>query len=310
MRGDELMIFSGNGNRPLAERIAERLGVPLGSATVGRFPDGEISVKLEQNIRGGDVFVVQSTCPPVNENLMELLIMIDCFRRASARRITAVVPYFGYARQDRKDESRVPISAKLAANLIRTAGADRVLTTDLHSAQIQGFFDIPVDHLYAQPVLLRYFQGLGFSGVVVGPDVGSIKMARSFSKHLESRLAVVDKRRVSDRETVVGFLIGEVEGMDALIVDDMISTGGSIVEAARVVKKKGARDVYLCATHPVFCGEAMRTLSEAPVRQVVVTDTIPLTQPLDRIEVISVAGLLGDAIHRIHMNESVSSLFN
>lgn len=311
-RSCNFLLFAGNSNRPLAQRIAEKLGCTLGNAVVGRFPDGEVSVKLNDHVRGADVFVVQSTCPPVNENLMELLVMIDCLRRASARRITAVIPYFGYARQDRKDDSRVPITAKLVANLLATAGVDRVITIDLHSAQIQGFFDIPVDHLYAAgTVILRHVrEALPREGVVVvSPDVGSIKLARALSKRLNARLATVDKRRISATETEVGFVIGRVRGMHALIADDMISTAGSITDAVAVVRKKGARDVTLAATHPVLCGPAIGRLKAARVREVIVTDTVPVVHPPSNMAVVTVAGLLAQAMHRVHCNESVSTLF-
>lgn len=311
---NEIKIFSGRSNRDLAEKVAQYLGLPLGRIALGNFADGEISVKIEEDVRGRDIFIVQSTCPPVNENLMELLIMIDSFKRASAGRITAVIPYFGYARQDRKDEGRVPITAKLVANLITRAGADRILTMDLHAPQIQGFFDIPVDHLYAAPVLDSYFLNLGIPQdeiVVVSPDEGSIKRTLIHLPVFGGKLAIVDKRR-EGASTTQAHLIGEsVQGKTALLFDDMISTGGSITGAARMVKQAGAKAVYLAATHAVFCGPCLERLSTAPAERVVVTDTIPLStgHQLANITVLTVSELLGEAVKRIHRNESVSRLF-
>ncbi len=314
MGESELLVFSGTAHRELADRICEYLGIALGEALVGRFPDGEINVKVNCDVRGADCFVIQPTCAPVNDNAMELLILIDCLKRASARRITAVIPYFGYARQDRKDEGRVPITAKLMANLIERAGAHRVLTVDLHAAQIQGFFDVPVDHLYAGPVLVKYFAEKRIPDLVVAsPDLGSSKMAWSYAKRLNGRLAMVEKRRVAPDETHVVFVIGDVEGRNVIIVDDMIATGGSVVEAARVLKEKGARDIYICATHPVLAANAVERLGETPAREIVVTDTIPLRGKIERdprFRVVTVSTLLGEAIRRIHNNESVSSLFS
>jgi len=313
MMHNALQVFTGTANRSLAERMCEHLNVRLGNASVTRFPDTEIRVKIEDDVRGADAFVVQSTCPPVNENLMELVLLIDALRRASAERITAVIPYYGYARQDRKDEGRVPISAKLVANMITTAGADRVLCLDLHAAQLQGFFDLPVDHLYASPVLTRYFRRLQIPDlVVVAPDVGSSKLARGYSKRLGAGLAIVDKRRVTDRDTEVLTVIGDVKGKNILLIDDMISTAGSIAAAAKSVHKLGAKEVYLAATHPILCGNAMERLDEAPVRQVVVTDTIPIPEKNARpyLKVLSVARLLGEAVMRIHHAESISRLFD
>ncbi len=310
---DRLKILTGTAHTALAQEICTELGQPLGSAYVGRFPDGEIDCKIHDDIRGADVFIVQPTCPPVNDNLVELLLMIDCCLRASADRITAVIPYFGYARKDRKDEGRVPISAKLCANMISTAGANRVLTLDLHANQIQGFFDIPVDHLLAKPVLCDYFAKLDLSNVtLVAPDVGSIRMARAYAASIGANLAIVDKRRHSAHNTTVENLIGDVEGHDVVIVDDMISTGGSISEAAKTVKSHGAKKVYLGATHAVLCGQATAKLAAAPVEEVVVTNTIPLSaeKRLDIIKVMSVAPLLARAIDRIHRSASVSALFN
>ena len=255
---DQLKIFSGNANPVLARKICEHLSIQLGRASVGRFPDGEIDLKVEEDVRGADVFLVQPTCPPVNENLTELLVFIDCLRRASAARITAVLPYYGYARKYRKDEGRVPITAKLVANIITEAGADRVLTMDLHAAQIQGFFDIPVDHLLAFPVISKYFEELQSKDlVIVTPDVGGIKLARNYSKKLGVKMAIVDKRRVGPEETEVGFVIGDVADKNVVMIDDLIATGGSIAQAANVLKEKGAKDIYVGATHPLFCGSAI-----------------------------------------------------
>jgi ribose-phosphate pyrophosphokinase len=313
---NDLKLFSGRANPELAQRMADYLGLPLGRITIGNFPDGEISCKIEEDVRGRDVFLIQPTCAPVNENLMELLIMIDSFKRASAERITAVVPYFGYARQDRKDEGRVPITAKLVANLITRAGVGRVLTMDLHAAQIQGFFDIPVDHLYAAPVIDDYFRSLSLGEnnfVVVSPDEGAIKRVLRHVAQLNGELAIVDKRRTGGTSTRQANLIGApIEGKVALIFDDMISTGSSICGAAEMVAKGGAREIYLAATHGILCGNATERLSRAPVKQIVITDTIPLTpeRRLPNIHVLSVAPLLGEAVKRIHRNESVSRLFN
>lgn len=310
---DRLKILTGTAHCELAEEIARELGQSLASASVGRFPDGEIDCKIEDDIRGADVFIVQPTCPPVNDNLMELLIMIDCCLRASADRITAVVPYFGYARKDRKDEGRVPISAKLCANMISAAGVNRVLTLDLHASQIQGFFDIPVDHLFAKPVLCEYFVGLNLeNATVVAPDVGSIRMARAYATSMGASLAIVDKRRISADSTMVENLIGDVEGSNVVIVDDMISTAGSITEAAKTVDRMGAKEIYLGATHAVFCGSAMEKLNAAPVKEVVVTNTVPVSDDKrgEKIKVRSVAPLLARAIDRIHRSASVSALFD
>jgi len=310
-----MKVFSGRANPDLANRMCQYLELPLGKIVMGNFPDGEIACKIEEDVRGRDVFLVQPTCPPVNETLMELLIMIESFKRASAERITAVIPYFGYARQDRKDAGRVPITAKLVANLITRAGADRVLTMDLHAAQIQGFFDIPVDHLFAAPVIDAHFRSMDLVGdaiVVVSPDAGSIKRAVRHAANLEGPLAIVDKRR-SGREVKQANLIGDsVEGKVALIFDDMISTAGSICGAAVMVKEAGADRIYVAATHGVLCGDALARLQEAPVESVVITDTIPLTIERNRalIEVRSVAPLLGEAVKRIHRNQSVSRMFN
>jgi ribose-phosphate pyrophosphokinase len=311
----KLKIFSGRANRPLAEGIAAKLGVPLGRATLADFPDFETSVRIDEDVRGRDVFIVQPTCTPVNQHLMELLIMLDAFKRASPARITAVLPYYGYARQDRKDKGRVPISAKLVANLITRAGADRVLALDLHAAQIQGFFDIPVDHLYAVKELAKHVRSLNIPQdelVVLSPDEGSIKKALDFQKNVGGLIAVADKRRTSATEIKHGHLIGApVEGKKVVIYDDMISTAGTIVGAVNVAKQHGAKAVYVCATHGVLSGEAIKKLREAPIDQLAITDSIPLPpeKQLPCIKVISVAALVANAIHRIHGNESISELF-
>jgi ribose-phosphate pyrophosphokinase len=308
-----MKVFCGTANRTLTERICEHLNIRVGDASVRRFADGEVAVKIEEDVRGADIFVVQSTSPPVNDHLMELVLLMDAFKRASAERITAVIPYFGYARQDRKDEGRVPISAKLVANMIVAAGANRVLALDLHAAQLQGFFDIPVDHLYAAPVLTRYFRRLAIPDLtVVAPDVGSSKLARSYSKRLSGGLAIVDKRRVSDRETEVMTVIGDVKDRNVLLIDDMISTAGSITQAALTVRELGAKDIYLAATHAVLSGSAMDHLDKTPLEQLVVTDTIPVAAENRRkyLKVLSTARLLGEAILRIHHAESVSKLFD
>jgi len=312
----DLKIFSGRANPNLARRICDYLGLPLGKISLGNFPDGEISCKIDEDVRGRDVFLIQPTCPPVNDNLMELLIMIESCKRASAERVTAVVPYYGYARQDRKDEGRVPITAKLVANLITRAGADRALSMDLHAPQIQGFFDVPVDHLYAAPVLNQYFAEMDiprYEMVVVSPDEGSIKRALGHAKRLKARLAIVDKRRSSAEDTHQENIIGApVDGKVAVIFDDLISTAGSICGAAQKLKSAGAREIWVAATHGVFCGPAIERMEKAPITRVVITDTIPLKPGLetDKIEVLSIAPLLGEAIKRIHRNESVSELFD
>ncbi len=312
---NDLKIFSGRANKPLAQRICDYLGIPLGGISINDFPDTEICCKIEEDIRGRDVFLVQPTCPPVNSSLMELLVIMDSCKRASAERITAVVPYYGYARQDRKDEGRVPITAKLVANIITRAGADRVLCMDLHAAQIQGFFDVPVDHLYAAPVLVDYFQSLGVPPnelVVVSPDEGSTKRALKYVERLGGGLAIIDKRRSNAETTRQENIIGaSVEGKVAMMFDDMISTAGSICGAAKVLHERGAREIYAGATHGVLCGPAIERLKNSPIREIVITDTIPLqpSQVLPKIKVLSVAPLLGEAIKRIHRNESVSRLF-
>jgi ribose-phosphate pyrophosphokinase len=306
-----LRLFSGNANRPLAEAICTHLGIELGDATVDHFADGETFVKINENIRGSDIFVFQPTFAPAS-NLMELLIMIDAVRRASARRVTAVIPYYGFQRQDRKDQPRVPITAKLVANLMTTAGADRVMTMDLHSAQIQGFFDIPFDHLYAAPVLVDYFMRRQIPNiVVVAPDIGSVKMARAYAKRLSASLAIVDKRRPRPDAVEMMNVIGEVEGKNVVIFDDVVSTASTLIEAARALKDSGARDIYAAATHGVLCGDAMERVTGSLLKELVVTDSVPHapgTLP-DKIKVLSVAALLAEAIRRIHDEESLSSLF-
>jgi len=309
----ELKLFSGNANPALAKEISTYLGRELGHATVSCFSDGEIRVKIEENVRGADVFVLQSCCDPVNTSIMELLIMIDALKRSSASRITAVIPYFGYARQDRKDQPRVPITAKLVADLITTAGTDRVLTMDLHAGQIQGFFNIPVDHLYATPVLLEYISKQGAQDlVVVSPDAGGVERARAFAKRLQANLAIIDKRREGPNATQIMNIIGDVDGKNALLLDDMIDTAGTIVQGAKACAEKGARRVWAGCTHPVLSGPALQRIQDSCLAEVVVTNTIPLNgkeQRCPKLRVLSVAPLLGEAITRIHEEESVSSLF-
>ncbi|PHR94762.1 MAG: ribose-phosphate pyrophosphokinase [Blastopirellula sp.] len=311
----EIKIFSGRANLKIAEDICSFLNLSLGAVSLADFPDGEISCRIDEDVRGRDVFLIQPTCPHVNNNIMELLVMIDSCKRASAERITAVIPYFGYARQDRKDEGRVPITAKLVADIITRAGADRVLTMDLHAAQIQGFFDVPVDHLYAAPILNQYFIEMGIPAdqlVVVSPDAGSIKRAVGHHSRLGGKLAICDKRRHSAHETTQENLIGgPVEGKTAIIFDDMISTAGSICKAAEAVHKEGAKEIYIAATHGVLCGPAIARLQAAPIKEIVLTDTIPLKseQLLPNTKVLTVAPLLGEAIKRIHADESISAIF-
>jgi len=312
---NSIKVFSGNSNLSLAEKIADYLGIRLGQSRISRFPDSEVLVKVEEDVRGSDVFVIQSLCDPVNEHLMELLIFIDCLRRASAKRITAVLPYFGYARQDRKDEGRVPITAKLVANLLVTAGVDRILTIDLHAAQVQGFFDIPVDHLLAEPVISYHLKKLDLNGslMIVSPDVGNVKRAKAYAQRFNADLAIIDKRRISGSEIVTENIIGNVEGKTVLMVDDMIATAGTICSAAKLCIDRGAKSVYIAATHPVLCGPAIERLSATPINSLIVTDTIPLTgkakENLPYIQTLTVSDLLGEAIRRIHRNESVSNLF-
>ena len=311
---DNLKIFSGSANPELCEQISSYLQIPMGICNIDSFPDGELLVKLEDDVRGRDVFVVQSTCPPVSQNVMELLVFLDCVRRASAKRVTAVIPYFGYARQDRKAEGRTPITAKLVANLITTAGADRVLTMDLHSDQIQGFFDIPLDHLFAEPVLTSHYKHMDLGQlVVVSPDPGNVKIAGDYASRLGADLAFLDKRRLNGTTAIQTSIVGDVGGKNVLMVDDMISTAGTICGAAKLLKAKGAKKIFVGATHAVFCGEAFERISTSPIENVTVTNTIPMNgntcANLVGMQVLSVAELLGEAIHRIHKNQSVSSLF-
>jgi ribose-phosphate pyrophosphokinase len=284
----------------------------MGKAVVKTFSDGEINVEINESVRGMDVFAIQSICSPVNNNLMELLIMIDALKRASAERITAVLPYYGYARQDRKVSPRAPITAKLVADLITVAGTSRILTMDLHAGQIQGFFNIPVDHLFAAPVLLEYLKSLQNDTVMVSPDAGGVERARAFAKRLDASLAIIDKRRDAPNVSEVMNIIGNVKGMVAVILDDMVDTGGTLARAAYALMEKGAKEVYACCTHPVLSGRAIEVLSEAPIEEMIVTDTIPLSaraRELSKIKVLSVSGLLADAIQRIYNDDSVSSLF-
>ena len=304
-------LLSGTGNRPLAEEIARHIGVEVCKTTVTRFADGEIFVRIDENIRGQDVFIVQPTNPPA-ENVLELLLLIDAARRASAARITCVMPYYGYSRQDRKDQPRVAIGAKLMANMIEAAGADRVLGIDFHQHQLQGFFDVPVDHLYAAPVLMAHYRRKQLHDpVIVAPDVGSAKMARGFAKRLNGTLAIIDKRRPSPNVSEVLNVVGEVEGKDCLIPDDMIDTAGTVTEAARALKGLGARDIYVCATHALLSGPAVERLKAAPIVEVTVTDSvfIPAERRFDRLKVLSVGELLSKAIRYTHSEQSVSSLF-
>jgi ribose-phosphate pyrophosphokinase len=309
----ELRVFTGTAHPTLGEAIARSLSVPLGRAHLARFSDGEVWFQIQDNVRGADVFVVQPTAPPVNENLMELLVMLDAFKRSSASRITAVIPYYGYARQDRKDKPRVPISAKLVADLLSTAGTDRILTMDLHASQIQGYFDVPVDHLFAAPVIIEYVLKCKFKDLtVVSPDAGGVERARAYAKRLDAALAIVDKRREAPNVAEVHNVIGDVEGRTCLIVDDIVDTAGTLVGSVRALKEKGANNVVACFTHAVLSGPAMSRIAEADVDRIAVTDTIPLSEEKLRepkLTMLSVAGLLGEAIARIHSNSSVSSLF-
>lgn len=307
-----LKIFSGNASRVLAEKIVSSLKIPLGDSSINYFSDGEIWVKYNENIRGCDVFIVQSTYSPAN-NFLELLIMIDTARRSSARRITAVIPYFGYARQDRKDQPRVAITAKLVANLITTAGADRVLTMDLHAPQIQGFFDIPVDHLYSSPILVDYFRSKNIDDIVVlSPDIGGVKIARAYAKRLHAPLAIVDKRRSKPNESEVMTLIGSVKDKNILLIDDIVDTAGTMIQAAEKAQQDGAKNIYAGCTHPILSGQAIERLKQSNFTEIVVMDTVPLDRykQIDKIKVLSVANLFGNAIERIHNEESISILFD
>lgn len=310
---NNLAVFTGNASPRLAKEICGYLNIRLSKASVDRFSDGEIRVKIKENVRGQDVFVIQPISPPVNENVMELLIIIDALRRASADRITAVIPYFGYARQDRKDQPRVPITAKLIANLLTGAGTNRVLTIDLHTGQIQGFFDIPVDNLFAINVFVEYIKGLKLKNLgVVSPDVGGIKMARAYSKRLRAPLAIVDKRRINDKEIAVMHIMGEVKGRNVIIIDDMVTTASSLVEAMSALKNAGCKDIYAAVTHPVLVGPAIDRIKKSPLKKLLITDTVPLDKDkkTDKIKVLSIAPLLGEAIKRTHNGESISILFD
>ena len=312
-RESRLQIFTCNSNPELAQEIADHIGVPLGDAEVGRFSDGEIHVKLNESVLGSDMYVIQSTCHPVNQNLMELLVMVDALKRASARTINVVIPYYGYARQDRKTRARDPITAKLVANLIETAGADRIITMDLHATQIQGFFDIPVDHLLGVPILSKYFVEKQLDEVVVvSPDHGGVIRARKMAERLGAPIAIIDKRRPEPNVAEVMNIVGDVRGRTAIIIDDIIDTAGTIMLAADALIEHGAKEVYACCTHPVFSGPAIERIQKANIKEMVVTNTIPLTpeKQLDKVRVLSVSPLIGEAIIRIHQELSVSKLFD
>jgi ribose-phosphate pyrophosphokinase len=310
---ERIRIFTGNATPDLAENISKNLGVPLGKANVSIFSDGETRVEINENVRGMDVFIIQSTCPPVNVTLMELLIMIDAMKRASAYRITAVIPYYGYARQDRKVAPRAPITAKLVADLIASAGANRVLSMDLHAGQIQGFFNIPVDNLFATPVLLDHIrEDYRTNTVIVSPDTGGVVRARAFATRLGANLAIIDKRREGPNEAQVMNIIGNVAGKKVVVLDDLIDTAGTVVQAAKALKEAGALDVAVCCTHPVLSGPAIERLESSDIKEIIVTDTIPLhdgAKACNRVKVLSVAGLLSEAVRRIYYDDSVSSLF-
>ncbi|MEX0780957.1 MAG: ribose-phosphate pyrophosphokinase [Balneolales bacterium] len=305
-----LAIFAGRSNQALARAIADQFGTTLGDVTIKTFSDGELYVKYQQSIRGADIFIVQST-PPPGENIVELLMLIDAAKRASADRVTAVIPYFGYARQDRKDQPRVSIASKLMANLLTNTGADRVLTMDLHAPQIQGFFDIPLDHLYASSIFVDYFKNNPIDDlVVVAPDVGALKMARSYSKRLNAGLAFVDKRRPSQNIAEVMNIIGEVKNKNILLVDDLIDTGGTITNAAVALKERGALQIMAASTHPILSGPAYQRINDSPIDRFLVTDTVPLKKPLDKIVVLSVSGIFAESIRRIYTDDSISTLFD
>ncbi|HMZ05199.1 MAG TPA: ribose-phosphate pyrophosphokinase [bacterium] len=306
----DIMLVSGRANRVFAEGIAKRLNIYLGKVEIVNFSDGEIFVKYDENVRGKDLFIVQPTFPN-SDNLMELLIMIDAAKRSSAARITAVIPYFGYARQDRKDQPRVPITAKLVANLLTTAGVDRILTMDLHSAQIQGFFDIPMDHLYSSAVLTEYWRGiLKKDAVIVSPDMGGVKLARAYAKRLELDFSIIDKRRPKANSVEIMNIIGHVEGRDVLLIDDMIDTAGTLTQAASALKEHGAQDIYAACTHPILSGNAIEKIMRSPIKKVVATDTIPMRASCEKIEILSVTHVFAEAISRIHKAESISVLSN
>ena len=314
LHGKDIKIFAGNSNRALAEEIAERIGLPVGVATVGQFSDGETAINIGEVVRGSDVFIIQSTCTPVNDNLVELLIMIDALKRASAGRITAVMPYSGYARQDRKSKARDPISAKLVANLITTAGADRVLTMDLHASQLQGFFDIPVDHLMGGPIIAHYFKekfNTMDDVVVVSPDVGSVARSRKFAETLEVPLAIIDKRRPKANVCEIMNIIGDVKDKRVVLVDDIIDTGGTVVNAAKALREIGAKEIYACCTHGVLSGPAIERIKNSEIKELVTLSTIPLTKEkqIDKITHLSVAGIFAEAIERIYGDISISTLF-
>ena len=308
---DNLKVFTCNANPKLADEISSYLGIELGKSHVQNFSDGETNITIDESVRGCDVFIVQSTCAPVNDNLMELLIMIDAMRRASARRITAVIPYYGYARQARKSRGREPITAKLVANLIVKAGADRVLTMDLHAQQIQGFFDIPVDHLMGVPILADYYKGLNIEDlVVVSPDMGGVTRARSLATRLGVPLAIIDKRRPMPNVSEIMNIIGDINGKNVIMIDDIIDTAGTITNGAAALVERGAKSVYVSCTHPILSGPAYERLQNAPIKEIVTTNTIPTTKPMDKLTVLSVAPLMGEAILRIHNDASVSEMFN
>ncbi|HEY8421587.1 MAG TPA: ribose-phosphate diphosphokinase [Thermoclostridium sp.] len=314
IHGKDIKIFAGNSNIELAEEIAAKIGLPLGASNVGRFSDGEIAISINEVVRGSDVFIIQSTCTPVNDNLVELLILIDALRRASAGRITAVMPYFGYARQDRKAKARDPISAKLVANLITTAGADRVLTMDLHATQLQGFFDIPLDHLLGAPILAKYIQEKFNNSediVVVSPDIGSVSRSRKFAEKIEAPLAIIDKRRPKANVCEIMNIIGDVRGKLAILVDDIIDTAGTIVNAANALADIGAKEVYACCTHGVLSGPAIERIKNSPIKELVTLNTVPLPKEkrIDKITVLSVADVFAEAIERIYGDISISTLF-
>ncbi|HTY64389.1 MAG TPA: ribose-phosphate pyrophosphokinase [Acidobacteriota bacterium] len=308
----ELKVFSGNANPALAEAICKHLGIPLGKINLTKFSDGELYCQILENVRGKDVFLIQPTCSPVNRNLMELLIMIDAFKRSSATRITSVIPYYGYGRQDRKDKPRVPISSKLVADLLTAAGTDRILSVDLHAGQIQGFFDIPVDHLFAAPVLIEHLKNLKIPDLtIVSPDAGGVERARAFARRLDADLAIIDKRRIAPNTAEVLNIIGHVSGRNIVICDDMIDTAGTLVNTVSALKKKKAHSIYACATHAILSGPAIDRLRNAPIEEIILTNTVPLdgSRMLPNMTVLSVAELLGTAIHSIHEETSVSNLF-
>jgi ribose-phosphate pyrophosphokinase len=310
---DKLVVFGGSGDRSLAEKICKDLGTKLGNAKISRFSDGEVRVQLKENVRGKDVFLIRSTCPPVNENLVELLVMLDAARRASAQRITAVIPYFGYARQDRKDKPRVPITAKLVANVLTSSGADRILTLDLHAGQIQGFFDIPLDHLYAINVFFQYFQENKIEDlVIVSPDVGGIKMARAYAKQFGADLAIVDKRRKSPESTEVMHILGDVKDKNVLLVDDIIATGSSLVNGAAALKKEGAKNIFAAISHGILSNNAIDKLEKSDIDTLAITDSIPLAEnkKSDKLKVVSLGSLFAEAVKRIHFEKSISGLFD